>query len=139
MTANVFPDFLELIGKPYEPGARGPDSFDCWGLVTHVFKDAWGIDLPLFAGLDSVSNMRESVETIENGLNGPDWEELPAPVHGCLLAMSRSKVIHHVGVWLEIDGGLCLHALDGCEVVAQNLSRLRQDRFSKILFFKYNG
>lgn len=26
----------ELIGKPYKRGGRGPDAFDCYGLVMHL-------------------------------------------------------------------------------------------------------
>ena len=26
----------DLIGKPYEGGGRGPDSYDCYGLVVEV-------------------------------------------------------------------------------------------------------
>ncbi len=29
---------LELRGKPYRSGAKGPDAFDCSGLIYYVFK-----------------------------------------------------------------------------------------------------
>jgi cell wall-associated NlpC family hydrolase len=35
---NVAMSALSLQGKPYRNGARGPDSFDCSGLVHYVFK-----------------------------------------------------------------------------------------------------
>lgn len=35
----------DLIGKPYKDGARGPNAFDCWGLVMEVAGRA-GIALP---------------------------------------------------------------------------------------------
>ncbi|SFJ11426.1 Cell wall-associated hydrolase, NlpC family [Terrisporobacter glycolicus] len=34
------------IGKPYVWGAQGPNSFDCSGLMTYVYKRAVGINLP---------------------------------------------------------------------------------------------
>lgn len=34
------------LGKPYVWGGKGPDSFDCSGLVQYVFKQALGIVLP---------------------------------------------------------------------------------------------
>jgi cell wall-associated NlpC family hydrolase len=41
--------FAELItkylGKPFKPGAKGPDSFDCFGLVYDFYKQI-GIDIP---------------------------------------------------------------------------------------------
>lgn len=38
--------FTHLIGKPYELGGRGPDTFDCYGLVMQIFKEKHGIILP---------------------------------------------------------------------------------------------
>lgn len=34
----------QLIGKPFERGARGPDSYDCFGLLSAIFLGC-GIDL----------------------------------------------------------------------------------------------
>ena len=38
-------DALAQVGKPYRYGGRGPDSFDCSGLVAYVYGRA-GIKLP---------------------------------------------------------------------------------------------
>ena len=35
----------EYIGKPWERMARGPDTFDCWGLVYDIYKNKHGIEL----------------------------------------------------------------------------------------------
>jgi len=37
--------FRDLIGKPYEDLGRGPDSYDCWGVVIEVGKRL-GIEIP---------------------------------------------------------------------------------------------
>lgn len=34
------------LGKPYVWGAEGPNSFDCSGLMTYIFKNGGGINLP---------------------------------------------------------------------------------------------
>lgn len=137
MTANASPDFLaNLIGKPYEPGGQGPESFDCWGLVRHVYSNLFGVDLQDFSHIYA-RDLKACSTQFEAAADSADWVQLSQPCHGCVVAMSRSKVLHHVGVWLDIDGGLCLHALDGQSVVAQSLQRLQQQRFAKILFFKY--
>ncbi|MBS5788568.1 MAG: C40 family peptidase [Clostridioides difficile] len=36
----------EQQGKPYKWGATGPDSFDCSGLTTYVYKNAADVSLP---------------------------------------------------------------------------------------------
>ena len=40
---------LAQVGKPYQWGAAGPDSFDCSGLVTYAYAAA-GISLPHYTG-----------------------------------------------------------------------------------------
>lgn len=131
-------DFLcSLVGKPYTNGGRGPESFDCWGLVAFYYKKAKRINLAQFAGFDA-SDTRLCSKAFENAALSADWLELEKPENGCVVAMSKSDRLHHVGVWLEIDGGLCLHALEGSQVVAHSLQRLQQERFSKILFFRYD-
>lgn len=30
--------YADLIGKPFRDGARGPDAFDCWGLLQVVLR-----------------------------------------------------------------------------------------------------
>jgi cell wall-associated NlpC family hydrolase len=36
----------ELIGVPFVRGARGPDAYDCWGLVRELYKREHGITPP---------------------------------------------------------------------------------------------
>jgi cell wall-associated NlpC family hydrolase len=35
----------DLLGKPFQDGGRGPDSYDCWGLAVEVFR-RYGMTLP---------------------------------------------------------------------------------------------
>ena len=37
----------DLVGQPFKEGARGPNEFDCWGLVREVAKRS-GTELPDF-------------------------------------------------------------------------------------------
>jgi len=38
-------DFSDLIGKPFSDLGRGPDSYDCWGLVREA-GNRLGIEIP---------------------------------------------------------------------------------------------
>ncbi len=38
--------FDDFIGLPYRAGARGPDAYDCYGLIAAVMKASRGVDLP---------------------------------------------------------------------------------------------
>lgn len=48
--AKVIKEASNEIGKPYVWGAKGPNAFDCSGLVQYVFKQALGIDLTGYTG-----------------------------------------------------------------------------------------
>lgn len=125
-----------LIGKPWVAGARGPDAFDCWGLVTWVYQQRFGIHLPLFEGVDPkcVSGVGR---LMAEGSQKDDWISLLSPEEGCVVAMSRNRIIHHVGIYCDVDGGLVLHALDGQNVVAQSLSQLSLYGWRTIQFYKH--
>lgn len=61
--ANVVSYSIDLLGKTYKNGGRGPDAFDCSGLVYYVYKKA-GVILPPTAeeqGRIGVGVSRESI------------------------------------------------------------------------------
>lgn len=126
-----------LIGTPYESGAHGPDKFDCWGLLVYIYRNLLGIELPDFFGFENIRDYPRKIE--KEVFNSSDWEEIAEPEPFCGVAMSRSKVLHHVGIWLDINGGLCFHAFDGAAVVAEPVHRLKANGFSRIIFLRYNG
>ena len=137
MIEKDFPDWVaDIIGKPYAVGARGPEAFDCWGVVRYFYWLHFAVSLPLYKNENPFHTKRVG-ELMTKAEHSSDWIEIDKPRHGDVVAMSRSEVLHHVGVWLDIDGGLCLHALDGHSVVAQNLQRLKHERFKRISFFRY--
>ena len=36
----------DLIGRPWVAGGRGPDAFDCWGLVRWCWRKQFSIEVP---------------------------------------------------------------------------------------------
>jgi cell wall-associated NlpC family hydrolase len=132
--ANASPHWaINYIGKPWVACGRGPASFDCWGLVWHVYKHVRGVDLPQYpvhpANLLAVA--REFREA-------KGWTALQAPEDLCLVAMSQhGRYLHHVGLWLDVDGGKVLHAWDGQAVIAQSLSSLKAYGWARIDFYKH--
>jgi cell wall-associated NlpC family hydrolase len=48
MRANVVRTAVDLLGKSYKNGGRGPDVFDCSGLTYYTYKMA-GLTLPVTA------------------------------------------------------------------------------------------
>lgn len=94
----------DIIGKPFKDGGRGPDAYDCWGLVMEVFRRQ-GIELPDY-GKDTHSNESERISGIIKLLAASDnWSEIKRPVRGCLITLKYPKPqwTSHVGVMLDRD------------------------------------
>ena len=57
---------LGMVGKPYRYGAKGPDSFDCSGLVWYSFKHA-GITVPRTSAQQYAATQRVSLADARPG------------------------------------------------------------------------
>lgn len=122
------------VGKPWVSGGRGPESFDCWGLLVWVYAHHYGRTLPEYAHHDATSQdgnrrlfQREKA----------DWQEVLAYKDGDAVAISAGKRFHHVGVYLDTDGGLILHACQGKGVLAQTPAGLRTFGLNNLKFYRH--
>lgn len=110
------------IGKPWAQGASGPDAYDCYGLVRAVYADVAGIDLPIVDadGLRTLAAARAMRDYADYG----QWFE-PADVRELdVVQMGHARHPHHVGLWLDADGGGVLHSVAGAGVVFQRTPQL---------------
>ena len=128
----------EYVGKPWRENADGPDAFDCWGLVRHVYRQQLKVELPPYPGLFELGakHLRAS---IRDGLRSGKWVELVAPKDLCAVLMSASRVYDHVGVYLAQDGGLILHSVHGRGVVAQPRHALLAIGIQRTAFYSYGA
>lgn len=113
-------DVRDLIGKPFKPLGRGPDSFDCWGLAMEVARRL-GVELPDFAYGDDLD------VTFLNGLitgNKDRILELGRPEPYCLAGFSLIPGYEtHVGTVLE-DCRRFIHIRRRHNVIISRLSDL---------------
>lgn len=79
---QVLSSGMQLLGKPYQKAAKGPDRFDCSGLVQFIFSGA-GISI-------GPSSKQQSLSGKEITLK----EALP----GDLIFFGKNDQINHVGV-----------------------------------------
>jgi cell wall-associated NlpC family hydrolase len=75
---------MMLLGKPYRSGAKGPDAFDCSGLVHYVYKQA-SIVVPVTA---------QQLDKAGYEIAGEDV--LPAD-----LIVFKIKSAYHVGIMIN--------------------------------------
>lgn len=112
----------EYIGKPWISTAKGPDAFDCWGLVVAVHKQLFNHDLPAIPVAENdlkslILNMRDHPER-------QNWQIVTTLQEGDVALMRQSRHPIHVGIWLDIDGGGILHAVQGVGVIFQSINNL---------------
>jgi cell wall-associated NlpC family hydrolase len=95
----------DLIGKPFKRGGRGPESYDCAGLVVEVLRRrniSLSIpDTPVIEHLQALSMAR---------ILRARWVDVEQPLPGCVVFFRPD----HVGVIL--DRWRFIHADQACGV-----------------------
>jgi len=123
----------DLIHRPYERGATGPDAFDCWGLVRYVFERVHGIAMPAVAvGEDT------NLAAIQEAARVSGWRSVGmCPPQIDDIAIMTGFEGKHVGVMVEANGSLLvLHCIEGAGVCAQPLSDLGLGGFKNFEFWR---
>ena len=147
-------NYIDLLGKPFEYGGRGPDAYDCWGLCMEIYKRLGiqlpdGISTPEHKDIEQQINegfrIQKLVETgfkpvctkpVSTLLSG--FKPVSTPTPYCLVTfMIRPPYTSHVGVALE-DGNKFIHIMQKCRVAVERLDNLAWHRRIKG-FYAYNS
>ncbi len=129
MNAN---DVNRYIGIPWHFGARGPDEYDCWGLLKTVRDTYFGGGIPDTPLGDPARELY--AEKLRTGL----WEIVSSPAHGDGVLL-RDEGEPHVGIYLDFDGGGILHSMRGAGVIFTELRELRIMGFANPRFYRIHG
>lgn len=150
-------DFVrEVMFKPWQRGACGPDAYDCWGLARAAQARLAGRDLPIL-NIDP-NDLRAVIRLVQNHPLRDEWRQVDMPRHLDLVMMAHRQHPHHAGTWLAVDGGMVLHAAEqfrrakGADgkptslpdarkpgVSADSLLSLKQHGWACIQFWRYPG
>lgn len=127
-------DINEYVGRPYLAGGRGPEAYDCWGLLRHLQYRYFGRELPDLRMGDAVASFAAYERRRATG----EWVVIPRPVHGAP-ALMRAGMHPHVGTWLVVDGGGILHAQEGAGVVWTPANRLNMTGYGRIQYYEIHA
>lgn len=122
-----------VMGKPYQLGAQGPAAFDCYALARHLERELFGRAMPAFE-IPGQAGRVAIAAAIAIHPERSRWLELAAPVDGALVTMARNSCGYHLGVWIEEDGGIIVHAFDGIGVVADTIASLMAVGWRRLRF-----
>ena len=126
----------QYVGKPWKPGEYGPEFFDCWGLVWHVATQHYGIQLPKFQGCHTMG-LTAMAKLITHEIFD-NWKPLQRPKDGCCVAMSQGGPIHHVGIYVQTDGGVVLHSNMARGTVAQSIAATKASGYRRLEFYEWS-
>lgn len=98
-----------FVGLPYREGARGPDAYDCYGLVAAVFRAARGVALPDFYqdGPGPQHASRAIAAALDGEIAGGRTVKVETPDDFDIAVVGSTSRPHHVGV---VTTGGVLHA-----------------------------
>ena len=118
---NLSVEILNLIGKPFVDGGRGPDAYDCWGLCVEVYR-CFGIELPDYKICchDSEAFDKLYARDIQTRRRH-DWPDVPTPAV-LTIRFNSPKFVNHVGVY--IGGGRFLHTREKTGVVIERVDSM---------------
>lgn len=138
MHAPVAPSWVEpYVGLPYRAGGRGPDEYDCWGLVLLVWRERFGMDLPTYEGVTWKAGRTDGLvgETITHATSTL-WDAVEPgdeqPGDALVLRM-RGHPLH---VAMVVEPGLMLHCHDRADACVEPY-RCLQWRSRIHGFFRY--
>jgi hypothetical protein len=125
-----------LLNKPWVANTRGPDAFDCWGLVHYVYAKQLGIELPSYLYIDACSDHAKSV--IDAATRSESWKEVKVPFELAVVAMSVGKRFCHVGLWTEEADGLVIHCSEISGVRASSLHEIKSS-YTHVKYFTWHS
>ncbi len=133
MTALVKHWAEKYIGLPWENGGQGPDEFDCWGFVRHVYQAERGIHLPILAiDADKPLAIRHAIASEKAS---EAWKEVDylQPEDFDVMLLSKAHHPDHCGVWVN---GALLHCIREAGVVYQNRQSLYRSGWNVVAVYR---
>jgi cell wall-associated NlpC family hydrolase len=116
---SPLPDWVARYhGRPFEEKGRGPDAYDCWGLVVDFYRRELGIDLPqLLEGYETTRDLHAIAALAAREKSRWSPIDEAAALAGDVVEFRILGEEAHVG--LVVARGMFLHALRGQGVVLE--------------------
>ena len=95
-------DITDLLGKPYKAHARGPEAYDCYGLVIEVEKRLGHTMPDLYTKLSKSDEWEYDPHNVDFSSEMTGMKKSTNPVFGdVLLFFDKKGRIYHTAVYLK--------------------------------------
>lgn len=122
-----------LLGRPYRADGYGPAAFGCYGLTRHLQRVLYGRELPLIE-IPPDLERTGMAGLIETSPERARWRAIDAPEDGAVVQMFRNNLGYHIGTYIDLDGGLVVHAIEP-SVQADSLMQLAAADWRRFRYF----
>ena len=121
-------DYADLVGVPFAYGGRGPDFYDCYGLLMELYRRR-GVTLP-----EQTSPTSQEIISAKMGIELLAWTPCEKqPGAGALFRVGR--LISHCG--MVVDQNHMVHAWEKCGGVT--VERLETWTRRLVGYYQYTG
>ncbi|MEG3078467.1 NlpC/P60 family protein [Halomonas sp. 5021] len=125
MTLNEFVG--QSIGLPFRPHGRGPDAYDCWGLVCEAYRRISGLELDDYGGEYTTLKDIERLKRIFSRECGTTWQRIESPEPMDVAVIFRRGRAIHAGIYL--GDGQIMHVEHGIETTVQHATDFRVEGY----------
>ena len=111
------------IDIPFKCDGRDPSGCDCWGLVTLVYRERLGIELPSWSGVfkdQSLGCLKQVARAM--AIERDRWLKVDTPEPMDVIMLRTGKYVWHVGI--VIDSFNMLHVMTGINSVIESYKGL---------------
>lgn len=127
-------DVFKYLDLPHVYGANGPDAYDCWNLLRHVQQTYFNKAMPIAP----IGDEDACLQLFRSHCRSGEWQQVDQPSHGDAALMREGRQ-PHVGIYLDIDGGGILHALEDIGVIWTRAQHLHSFGFGRTTYYRINS
>jgi cell wall-associated NlpC family hydrolase len=117
-------DYTDLIGRPFKHGGRGPESFDCLGLILWVLRqNGCKVDDPCIEYAQDWTKDKSYNYFIENYYKQWDKVDKPELLDVVLFGTDKDYPVH---AGIVVARNIFIHCSSPHGVIISRLSRVRE-------------
>ena len=136
-TTEAVPGWVdEYVGLPYAVGGRDRSGVDCFGLCLLVWRERYGLDVPLYGGVSWDEANSAEIGSFIGGEALAGWDRIEAGHERAGDAILMRMRGHPIHVGVIVADGIMLHCHDRADAAVEDFRTLQWSR--RILgFYRY--